>query len=291
MATLDAKLLDYLDAMRCVRCGGQLKLAETFLRCAACSHQFPIADGVPLILDDQDRAERPTAGHMEALFRFPSLYRMKINLLRRLNTTAELTLAHFLQQKRVVDVGCGPFIYGYDATLPRSIVGLDLSAEFVRAIGDRDPANLYVVANARKIPFADKTFDIAFLCFVIHHVPGDTAPLLHEVARVTRNHLIIFDHVRSDVAWKRNVQTAYWNLLDSGHHYNTLGEWDELLRPYCVVEFLRTGRMFGNVCEIVLDLRGSDRSPAPLRPQRITASRIGGALKQRHLLGKRHQQG
>lgn len=258
MATMNAKLLSHLDAMRCVHCSGPLRLGEACLSCVACGRQFSFANGVPMLLDDQDSATQVGARHMEALFRFPSFYRLKFNLLRILNPTDDLNVADFLRQKRIVDVGCGPFTYGYDVTLPQSIVGLDLSPQFVRAMSEHDPMNLYVVANAKKIPFADKTFDTALLRFVIHHVPGNTAELLHEVARVTRSHLIIFDHVRSDVPWQRTVQIAYWNAFDSGHHYNSLQEWEELLSPYNVVTFRRTGRMFGNICQIILDLRGGE---------------------------------
>jgi SAM-dependent methyltransferase len=241
--------------MRCVRCGGRLELADAALRCS-CGEQYPIVGDVPVLLDVRDRARQDSAGHMEALFRFPSFYWLKMQLLLLLNKTDDLTLTDYLRHKHVLDVGCGPFIYGYDATLPSSIVGLDLSPQFVRAISRHDPSNFYLVGNARAIPFADKSFDVSFLRYVIHHIPGDTATLLSEVARVTREYLIIFDHVRSDVPWQRAVQLTYWTSFDSGHHYNSMREWDGLLRPYRVAAFRRTGRMFGNVCQAILDLRG-----------------------------------
>lgn len=248
------KLLEHLDSMRCVRCGGAVRVAPSGLQCVKCAQTFPIRDGVPFMVDESEHQTQ--AGHMEALFRFPSFYWLKINLLLKLNRTDDLPLADRIRQKTVLDVGCGPFIYGYDAKLPASIVGLDLSTHFVQAMSKHDPQNLYLVANAKKIPFADKSFDVAFLRYVVHHIPGDTRELLTEVARVTRNYLIIFDHVRSDVPWQRSIQMTYWKSFDSGHHYNTRGEWDELLRPYHVAAFHRTGRMFGNICQIILDLQG-----------------------------------
>jgi SAM-dependent methyltransferase len=258
MTPTGTKLLNHLNAMRCVSCAERLELSESGLHCLGCGQHFPISDDVPYLLDSHDSASQELAGHMEALFRFPAFYWLKINLLLKLNKTDDLELRDYLHQKAVLDVGCGPFYYGYDATLASSIVGLDLSRQFVRAMNGRDPKNLYLVANAKKIPFAKKSFDVSFLRYVIHHIPGDTSQLLAEVARVTRQYLIIFDHVRSDVPWQRAIQTAYWKSFDSGHHYNTMGEWDELLRPYKVAAFHRTGRMFGNICQIILDLRGRD---------------------------------
>ena len=256
MDKISAKLRKHLDSMRCVCCAERLEMTDAGLRCVACNREFPIADGLLSLLDERDAASQKLAGHMEALFHFPSFYWLKINLLLKLNRTDDLTLSDHIRQKTVLDVGCGPFIYGYDAKLPSHIVGLDLSRQFVRAMGEHDPNNLYLVANARKIPFADQSFDVSFLRYVIHHIPVDTGELLAEAARVTRQYLIIFDHVRSDVPWQRAIQTSYWQAFDSGHHYNTMSEWNELLRPYKVAAFRRTGQMFGNISQIILDLRG-----------------------------------
>lgn len=213
-----------------------------------------MAGGMPCLLDRKDRIGQEASGHMEALFRFPTFYRLKHDLLRHLNKTEDLDLTEFLSRRSVLDVGCGPFSYGFDTDLPASLVGLDLSSEFVRAMAAKDPESLYIVSSAKNIPFADNTFDTALLRFVIHHIPGDTAELLREVARVTRRHIVIFDHVRSDVPWKRFVQMAYWNAFDSGHHYHSVEEWEALMRPYRVMASNRSGLMFGNVCKIVLDL-------------------------------------
>ncbi len=221
---------------------------------------------MPVLLEEAAREKQGTAGHAESLFRLPSFYRFKHELLKHLNPTDTIELTDHLRGQSVLDVGCGPFAYGFDTALPSSIVGLDMSEEFVRAMTGQDPGNLYVVASAKKIPFADGSFDTALLRFVMHHIPGDMAELLAEVARVTRRRLVIFDHVRSDVPWQRSVQTTYWNLFDSGHHYNTVGEWEQLLRPYRVLESRRSGRMFGNVCHIVLDLEAAAESGTRRRP-------------------------
>jgi SAM-dependent methyltransferase len=255
----------HLEALRCVHCGGGLQSAPPALRCAACAREFPVRGGIPFLLEDEGRAAQQAAGHAESLFRFPSFYRMKHDLLERLNKTEPVELTAHLGGKHVLDVGCGPFSYGYDLSLPASIAGFDLSPEFVRASAAQYPESFYFVASARKIPFADKSFDTALLRFVLHHIPGDLASLLREVARVTRERIVIFDHVRSDVPWQRSIQTTYWKLFDSGHHYNTVAEWDALLAPYRVLEARRSGQMFGNVCHIVLDVASAPEPDAARR--------------------------
>lgn len=255
METALNKIRQYQEVLRCVACGGGLQFADAGLRCEKCGEIFPVRDGVPYLIDRKNASSQALAGHMEALFRFPAFYRFKIQLLLKLNRTDDLPLAGYLEGKRVLDVGCGPFIYGYDATLAHSILGMDLSPPFAHAMAKHDPRNLYVVANAKHIPCADRAFDVSFLRYVIHHIPGDTAGLLAEVARATREYLIIFDHVRSDVPWQRSIQSTYWQMFDSGHHYNLRREWEQLLRPYRVAAFHQTGRMFGNICQIIVDLR------------------------------------
>lgn len=255
METALDRIRPYQEALRCVVCHGPLRFVESGLCCEKCGEIFSVHDGVPYLVDPKDTGGQALAGHMEALFRFPAFYRFKIRLLLKLNRTNDLNLTEYLNGQRVLDVGCGPFIYGYDATLAHSIMGMDLSPQFAHAMANHDPRNLYIVANAKRIPCADRSFDVSFLRYVIHHIPGDTAELLAEVARVTRNYLIIFDHVRSDVPWQRNIQSTYWQMFDSGHHYNLRSEWDHLLQPYRVATFHQTGRMFGNICQIVVDLR------------------------------------
>jgi SAM-dependent methyltransferase len=257
-------LRHHLDTLICVRCGAKLEFVPPDLRCTACKREFAMDRGIPILLEDEGRATQQAAGPAESLFRFPSIYRLKHDLLQHLNKTNPIELSDHLRGQRVLDVGCGPFSYGYDRSLPRSIAGLDLSPEFVQASAREYGDSFHLVASANRIPFADKTFDTALLRFVIHHIPGDTRQLLREVARVTRRRLIIFDHVRSDLPWQSSVQTTYWKMFDSGHHYNTVAEWEELLRPYRVLESRRSGLMFGNVCHIALDLE-DDPLPGVVR--------------------------
>ena len=61
----------------------------------------------------------------EALFTKPLLYKAKINLLLRLNKTDDISVDNILLGKAVLDIGCGPFTYGYDTKLPASITGIE----------------------------------------------------------------------------------------------------------------------------------------------------------------------
>jgi SAM-dependent methyltransferase len=85
----------------------------------------------------------------------------------------------FLPAGRIVDLGCGVG-HSYDRLAPRQTVGVDL-----------DPAALAgqeretVVADMRRLPFDDRSFDGAIAVHAIEHVP-DPQPVFAEAVRVVR---------------------------------------------------------------------------------------------------------
>lgn len=242
-----------LKSLACIYCRSSLTIVGKTLRCTHCHYQFPIINGLPMMLDLNDFGSvQTTKLGAEALFTKPLLYKAKINLLLRLNKTDDISVDNILLGKAVLDIGCGPFTYGYDTKLPASITGIDLSPQFVQSMSAADPSNFYIVASAAKIPYVDKSFDVSLLRYILHHIPGSTEGILKEVARVTRGPILIFDHVLSESSLQRKIQARYWALFDGGHHYYSMKEWDRLLSPYKVTTFRRTGRMFGNICQIIM---------------------------------------
>ena len=252
----------HLKLLECINCRAGLTLDETSLRCTHCQTLFPVVNGAPTMLSLQDlRSLQTTKFGAAGLFSKPLLYRAKINLLLRLNKTDDISVEKLLRGKSVLDVGCGPFTYGYDTKLPSSIAGIDLSPQFVQSMGARDPNNFYMVASAAKIPYADKSFDVSMLRYILHHIPDYTENILREVARVTRGKILIIDHIRSEFFFQRMIQTAYWTVFDGGYHYFSIREWDRLLAPFTVTTFRRTGKMFGNICQIILQSPKSAHHP------------------------------
>jgi ubiquinone/menaquinone biosynthesis C-methylase UbiE len=87
-----------------------------------------------------------------------------------------------LEGRRVLDLGCGKGRFAAHLTrLGAVVVGLDLSASMLaRAIGlDR------VRASAKRLPFADGTFDAVVAIEVIEHV-GAVGAVLDEARRVLK---------------------------------------------------------------------------------------------------------
>lgn len=83
----------------------------------------------------------------------------------------------------------------------------DLSPEIVRLAADEGRMILnsqfsilnsqFAVADARRLPFGDASFDVAMCSFALHHLPPDGAvAMLREMGRVARRGVIVNDLVR-----------------------------------------------------------------------------------------------
>lgn len=92
----------------------------------------------------------------------------------------------------VLDAGCGtgralPALR--DAVGPTGrVLGLDVTPEMLaaaRRAGRAGPTAVLVLADARRLPVADRTFDAVFAGGLVHHLP-DMAAGLAELARVSR---------------------------------------------------------------------------------------------------------
>ena len=112
---------------------------------------------------------------------------------------------------RFVDVGTGDgdvplklLDYLASRGVAASCVALDHSERVLaiaaQRIGDR-PDIALALGDARTLPFADDSFDLATCNLSLHHFePADATRVLREMARVARN-VIVNDLRRSLVAW------------------------------------------------------------------------------------------
>lgn len=88
------------------------------------------------------------------------------------------------QDKRVLDIGCGPRGSLEWATMARERVGMDPLASEYLAMGASDHAMTYVAAGAERIPFPDGNFDIVCSFNSLDHV-DNLESAIAEMKRVT----------------------------------------------------------------------------------------------------------
>ena len=146
--------------------------------------------------------------------------------------TVSLLLPHLTPGASVLDIGCGEG-YVLDELIARGVTGVQ-GADIVDIRRNKDyPFRLY---DGQTLPFADRSFDLVVLSFVLHHVPNERKTvLIEEALRVSRAKVVIVEDTPSSVfdrlmnhrhgeAYRRKIRsTAAFGFL-------TAGEWRWLFR-------------------------------------------------------------
>ncbi len=230
---------------------------ETNAGCQNCGYVVDFFGSIPRLLPT---SEKVALSGMEKTFAFPSLYNRLVDLKALLSgTIPHLGVQELVAGRHVLDVGCGPTLKAEHAEhAPDSAAGytgIELSLPFLASAREENPSERFFFAQAsiNSIPFPDKSFDTTIVSFVIHHVPGDPAKVIEELKRVTRKHLVIYDHLRSDNPLFSLIQSVYWNTFDGGCNYMTRSEWQCALGSLNKTDETRNGP-FGQVLRMILEI-------------------------------------
>jgi SAM-dependent methyltransferase len=184
------------------------------------------------------------------------------------HVAAYRALAHLLPPGRVLDLGCG-IGHSYRELEPRETVGVDLDSD---ALAGQERET--VVADMRRLPFPDDSFDALLSVHSLEHVP-DPEAVLAEAARV--------------------VQPAGRAVFVTPNRL-TFGRPDEIIDPYHYVEYDAEELdglcrpFFGSVK--ILGLAGSPRYQALVDAERQELDRLLALdpLRLRRLVPRRTRQ-
>jgi len=145
-------------------------------------------------LNDLRRLNRWSGGHS-----------LTIRALRHL--TRELTPGAEL---KIIDVATGGAdfpramaAWGRRRKLQTRVLATDLNSKILALAARNAPPDVeFAVADARRLPFTDGSFDVATCSLVLHHLkPDDAVRVLGEMRRVARRGVIVNDLVRSWVGY------------------------------------------------------------------------------------------
>jgi ubiquinone/menaquinone biosynthesis C-methylase UbiE len=104
------------------------------------------------------------------------------------------------------------------------VTASDIALEMLRH-GAAEPGVAPVLADALRLPFPDRTFELVLCVRLLHHVPTREArrALLRELARVAKGHVLVsFFHAVS-FHEVRDRLTSLWRPFDKTRHAITLG--------------------------------------------------------------------
>ncbi len=130
-------------------------------------------------------------------------------------------------ESSVLDIGCakGFMLHDFMQIIPGiKVAGIDISQYAIEnAIESVKP--LVKVANAKELPFPDKSFDLAISITTIHNLPLEGCKqALREVMRVSRKHAFItLDSWHDEIERDRMEK---WNL--TALTYMSIEEWKQL---------------------------------------------------------------
>lgn len=149
----------------------------------------------------------------------------------RWRAVAEAMAQHYQLKpgSRILDVGCGKAFLLYEFTQVVSgaqVVGIDISAYAIENAKEEVRPFLQV-ANANKLPFPDKSFDLVFSLNTLHNLYNyDLFAALQEIERVGRDaKYLVVETYRSE---REKVNLLYWQLTCRAFH--TPQEWEWLYK-------------------------------------------------------------
>jgi len=148
----------------------------------------------------------------------------------RQNALVNLISPHLKQGARVLDVGCGFGQLGRALMDASPHLAHVEGAESVRRGGELIPVTAF---DGIRMPWPDSTFDAVILADVLHH-DHEPERLLRESVRVSKNLVIVKDHLRDGLLAQQRISLLDW-AANAGYNvpvlykYNNLREWRALV--------------------------------------------------------------
>jgi len=124
---------------------------------------------------------------------------------RRVRVLAECLSARIPPRSVVLDIGCGDGTIGSLLAKPGSEMSIE-GVEFAARPRCRIPCRPF---DGAVLPFADGSFDVCLFVDVLHHT-DDVTFLLREARRVTRQFVLIKDHLSENRLDFKTLQFMDW---------------------------------------------------------------------------------
>ena len=244
----------------CVKCQKTLSLEKNCLVCSGCGASFDIlVSNIPIFFPTKKAEKHLSIGVASQLFDAPILYDWLVRLKVFIAPDNQLGIRDITDGHSLLNIGCGTNVEAphleYDIHAVTTFSAVDLSESLVVAAQkrcSRKDAD-FCVASIQNLPYADSSFDVVIIPFVLHHLPFPVSEGLSEAMRVSRKYVIVYDHIKSSGAIMGGLQQVYWNVLDGGHQYLNEAEWELVLEGLSVPRHVRTGAIGNHVYKFLIE--------------------------------------
>ncbi len=156
--------------------------------------------------------------HSPNLHKYASPNRLYQWHLRQVKQTL-LELVDRAEAQTVLDAGCGEgFVAGYLAEQrpSLSITGVDFSPDAIRYAQERWSSVRFRTGNVYKLPFSDRSFDLALCCEVLEHLEAPERAIA-ELKRVARRFVLISVPLEPYFQWLNTAGQKLGLSMDPGH--------------------------------------------------------------------------
>lgn len=191
-------MTDYTK-IRCTECKGSLILSENFF-CSKCNITYPVKDGIPVMLTNLKSVDDEQNLEVEKDF-----YENMFSDLKGLDDGHCIVYGHDriynfmedIERGSVLEVGCGGGHHSVNlAKRGFDVTAIDISLNGLRAakrLTEHERQNiLFLCGDIKRLPFADKEFDICFCSLILHHFTA-LDNIIKELSRVTRKYFVAFE--------------------------------------------------------------------------------------------------
>ncbi len=145
---------------------------------------------------------------------------------RRVRVLAKVLAEQIPEGASVLDIGCG------DGTIAALVAKArpDISMQGVEVLPRADCQIPCSAFDGSTLPFGDQSFDVVMLVDVLHHT-SDVSVLLREAARVSRQLVLLKDHLSENAFDHATLRSMDWvgnrpHGVTLTYNYQSRAQWD-----------------------------------------------------------------
>ncbi len=209
--------------------------------CLKCDSTYPIKDGIPVLLPDLESVDSEQNLLIEKEF-----YENMFSDLKGFDDGHCIVYGHDrvynfmgeIEKGNVLEVGCGGGHHSVNlAKRGFKVTSIDISLNGLRAakaLAEHEKQDIqFVCGDIKRLPFADKEFDVCFCSLILHHFKS-LDNILKELSRVTKKYFIAFEvNALDPLSYMRfNVLNPLFGIKNISKNQRALfpGELGKILR-------------------------------------------------------------